>query len=51
MGFCQMIKAWTASVVYLVGCLWGTQTWSEAVAKTLLVITTGLMEPGHAEVL
>eukprot|EP00434_Breviolum_minutum_P026589 symbB.v1.2.023503.t1/scaffold2074.1/size157288/3 len=42
-SFCQMIKAWTPTCVYMVGCLVGTQKWSSATAKTLATITTGLM--------
>ncbi|CAJ1406199.1 unnamed protein product, partial [Effrenium voratum] len=42
-SFCQMIKAWTPATVYLVGCLVGTQKWSAPCAKTLAVITAGLM--------
>ncbi|CAJ1343384.1 unnamed protein product, partial [Effrenium voratum] len=42
-SFCQMIKAWTPAMVYVVGCLVGTQKFSGAVAKTLATITAGLM--------
>ncbi|CAL1135992.1 unnamed protein product [Cladocopium goreaui] len=49
-GFCQMIKAWTASAVYVVGCFCGLQHWSIAVAKTLLLITFGLMVTSAGEV-
>jgi len=49
-GFCQMIKAWTASAVYVVGCLNGLQQWSIPLAKTLLLITGGLMITSAGEV-
>jgi len=42
-SFIQMMKAGTSASVYMVGCLLGTQTWSVPVAKTLAVITLGLI--------
>jgi len=48
-SFVQMIKAWTASVVYLVGCAMATQTWSLAIAKTILAITVGLSIASYGE--
>jgi len=42
-SFIQMIKAWTSSCVYVVGCMTGTQTWSWPIAKTLSIVTLGLM--------
>lgn len=49
-GFIQMIKAFTACAVYMVGCILGTQTWSWPVAKTLFLTTFGLVLASAGEV-
>jgi hypothetical protein len=48
-AFCQMIKAFTPACVYASGCLMGTQQWSTAIAKSLAVITFGLMVTSAGE--
>merc|ERR1712008_404557 len=43
------IKGWTTSVVYLVGCVMGTQKFSLAFAKVILAITVGLSIASYGE--
>lgn len=42
-SFGQMVKAWTPACVYGIGCMVGNQHFSAPIAKTLAVITFGLM--------
>jgi len=48
-SFIQMVKAWTSGVVYLAGCVMGTQTWSVPVAKTIGATTLGLTIATYGE--
>jgi len=48
-GFCQMLKASTPACVYFVGCCMGNQTWSAPVAKTIFIITIGLVITSRGE--